>query len=452
MANKQIFDYIKKSLENGFSEQQIRIALSQQGWQDNDIDQAFKEVGECRNLVSAVSGRLNKKLIAKILSGFVALILMGIGGYFVFGLSQNKFKDKTFENGNEILNKIISASKDITSFEISGTAVSLEDGAIKETITTNFTGQIVLPKILKNESVVTRVLKSSDNETTNYTKEKIIFDSKVFEKYASGDNESRWEVTEVIDNPFMLKHELDKFSKPVSWLVFDYAQDLIYIGKEENLYHYKIIKKNLAFYDAKHIIEDNFFVVVGGTGGSGDSLISGDIWINDKFQIIKEKYLIPIYESVEYREKYHEQEKEGLEIEITYSNYNQTFEIKKPIDTSALDEMWKQIAEGKDLGLAQAEYKEKMFAENPDLAVEERDNRRFNDIMIQTHGLLEMYYYSNDKYPDSLSELKYGTGKVPSAPTPVDGNCSAEQNNYRYTKISDDSFQINFCLGKERAP
>jgi len=451
--NKQLFDYVQKSLESNTPEQQIRTALLQQGWESNDIDKAFNEVEKQQGTLPVVPIHSNKNFPVKISIGLVILILIGVGSYFVFNLYQNKTKDKTFENGTEVLNKIINASKEIKSFEISGTAVSLEDGAIKETITTDFTGQIILPKILKNKSIITSVLKSSDNKRDNYTKEKIIVDSKVFEKYASGGNESQWGVTEVINNPFMQEYKLNKFNKPALWLVFDYVQDLTYIEKEENLYHYKIIQKELAFNDAISVIEDNFFIIVGpGVRGSQNSLISGDIWINDKFQIIKEQYLIPIYESIEYREKYHEQEKEGLEIEIAYSNYNETFDIKKPIDTSALDEMWKQIGEGKDPGLAQAEYKEKMFAENPNLAVKERDELRFRDMMIHTYMMLEMYHDSNNKYPDSLNELSYPTGKVPIAPTPADGNCSVEQNNYKYAKTGTDSFQLNFCLGIGRSP
>lgn len=98
---------------------------------------------------------------------------------------------------------------------------------------------------------------------------------------------------------------------------------------------------------------------------------------------------------------------------------------------------------------AEKELNEKL---NPQTTLQQRDERRFNDIMIQTLTILRVYYDKNNTYPISLSELQYSTGKVPIAPTPPDGSCTEEQNKYKYTKTSSQTFQLTFCLGNERPP
>ncbi|MBI4054181.1 MAG: hypothetical protein HY397_02525 [Candidatus Doudnabacteria bacterium] len=392
--------------------------------------------------------------------GLAVLLVLGGVVYFVFSASRDRVQDKSFENGGEVLNKLAGAYQDIKSFEIVGQANSLELAGFEGRIATNFTGQIILPQTLRTKSVVADVTKSESRgtETRNYTKETIVAHGKIFERGEYGGKEIEWELTEVMDNPLSKKYGVDdsvKFKKATSWLTLDYADTLTYVGKENNTYHYKVVTKKLSLGEAVNLVENNFFITVGpGTRGGG-SLSQGDIWINDKFQIIKEKYLIPSYASEEDRVTYHKQEKEGLEIEVQYLNYDKSFDIKQPIDTSAIDEFYQQIEEGKDPEQAAKEYREKLFAQRPDLASQERDNRRFNDMMIQTYSMLEFYRDSNDGYPASLGELgelQYGIGKTPTAPTPADGNCSEEQNQYKYTRTGPNSFQLTFCLGSERPP
>lgn len=44
MANQQLLDYIKQSLQQGLSERAITDALLRQGWQQQDINEAFAEL------------------------------------------------------------------------------------------------------------------------------------------------------------------------------------------------------------------------------------------------------------------------------------------------------------------------------------------------------------------------------------------------------------------------
>ncbi|MDD2680580.1 MAG: prepilin-type N-terminal cleavage/methylation domain-containing protein [Patescibacteria group bacterium] len=88
-----------------------------------------------------------------------------------------------------------------------------------------------------------------------------------------------------------------------------------------------------------------------------------------------------------------------------------------------------------------------------------RDAKRITDIkQIQT--ALEMYYNDAGVYPSTLG-TPIATGsiatsgniymmKIPTAPTPVDGDCSGT-NDYKYTYIGTSgtggSYTLTYCLG-----
>ncbi len=81
-----------------------------------------------------------------------------------------------------------------------------------------------------------------------------------------------------------------------------------------------------------------------------------------------------------------------------------------------------------------------------------RDSKRVADIkQIQT--ALELYYLDQGEYPLELEagEALEAEGKIymeiiPQAPSPADGNCSSELNNYFYTSNGIE-YIISFCLG-----
>ncbi len=83
-----------------------------------------------------------------------------------------------------------------------------------------------------------------------------------------------------------------------------------------------------------------------------------------------------------------------------------------------------------------------------------RDNRRLSDV-IQIQQALELYHRDEGFYPAVLTSGQALIGsstnnvylaKVPSAPTPSDNNCSSS-NEYIYTFISDDNYNLSYCLG-----
>lgn len=85
-----------------------------------------------------------------------------------------------------------------------------------------------------------------------------------------------------------------------------------------------------------------------------------------------------------------------------------------------------------------------------------RDAKRISDIrQIQT--ALEMYYSTEDVYPQSLSELTTTTPPllrvVPEAPTPADGDCTVGENTYTYNFVTGTqgtgsaSYTLTYCLG-----
>lgn len=77
------------------------------------------------------------------------------------------------------------------------------------------------------------------------------------------------------------------------------------------------------------------------------------------------------------------------------------------------------------------------------------DARRLSDIR-QMQTALELYYDGNNGYPVSLSAISPLYLKtLPIAPTPAEGSCTSEQNNYNYQQLNNGrDYRLTFCLGK----
>lgn len=80
-----------------------------------------------------------------------------------------------------------------------------------------------------------------------------------------------------------------------------------------------------------------------------------------------------------------------------------------------------------------------------------RDAKRLADVRAidSAEGL---YFNDHNSYSQTLQDLvnpKYITDNmVLTAPTPPDGPCTTDQNDYHYTFKDADHFQVTFCLGK----
>jgi type II secretory pathway pseudopilin PulG len=77
-----------------------------------------------------------------------------------------------------------------------------------------------------------------------------------------------------------------------------------------------------------------------------------------------------------------------------------------------------------------------------------RDARRLANIRMISSSL-ELYYNEHSTYPENLRllEPKY-IGTVPIPPTPPDGNCTVEENNFNYIRINKSQYSLTFCLGQ----
>jgi prepilin-type N-terminal cleavage/methylation domain-containing protein len=64
---------------------------------------------------------------------------------------------------------------------------------------------------------------------------------------------------------------------------------------------------------------------------------------------------------------------------------------------------------------------------------------------------MELYYNDNNLYPTTAQGLAVlapnYVGVVPTAPTPVDGNCTALQNTFTYTSATGTTYGLTFCVG-----
>jgi preprotein translocase subunit YajC len=81
-----------------------------------------------------------------------------------------------------------------------------------------------------------------------------------------------------------------------------------------------------------------------------------------------------------------------------------------------------------------------------------RDTKRHTDVsLLQTS--LELYANDHKSYPETLNELqkpyngKFYINDIPVAPTPADGPCTEDQNNYSYKQTSLINYEITYCMG-----
>lgn len=83
----------------------------------------------------------------------------------------------------------------------------------------------------------------------------------------------------------------------------------------------------------------------------------------------------------------------------------------------------------------------------------DRDTRRITDVDIINIGL-KSFYQDNGFYPQAgVDGIPKGIGDYisfwPQAPTPADGRCTKETNQYIYSYLnSGNNFSLTFCLGK----
>jgi len=71
MSNQQLLDYIKQQLVQGISKEIISTDLLSQGWQQQDIDEAF-------------TPEKSKKTIIFVVGGMLLLLGLSVGGFFLF--------------------------------------------------------------------------------------------------------------------------------------------------------------------------------------------------------------------------------------------------------------------------------------------------------------------------------------------------------------------------------
>jgi hypothetical protein len=83
----------------------------------------------------------------------------------------------------------------------------------------------------------------------------------------------------------------------------------------------------------------------------------------------------------------------------------------------------------------------------------DRDTRRITDVsMINT--ALKSFYQDNGFYPQQESDgipkgIRDYISFWPQAPTPADGSCTKDTNQYNYNYLnSGNNFSLTFCLGK----
>jgi uncharacterized membrane protein YidH (DUF202 family) len=108
MANQQIIDYIKKTEESGYSDDQIKDALKKQGWQDKDIDEAIAEAHGAKKIENPVEEKKPEpapspennqpsgfKKRNAVLQAILPIFTFGISYFIWFISTTNELRKKT---------------------------------------------------------------------------------------------------------------------------------------------------------------------------------------------------------------------------------------------------------------------------------------------------------------------------------------------------------------------
>jgi len=411
----------------------------------------------------------------------LVLLASGLVGLFFYAKSQNwelrgvslikifktlsgqTAEDPNFKNSEIVWNKLKDHYKTLQSWEIKGNTITYKKDWSERTLSTDFNGQMVWPDSLSFKSTThsEMITQTKGAETTDSQAERVVVNGKIFTRRGSNFKFGEWDIDYIVnplDKIYQQKNintQIPKENLEVSWLLWQLSENLSYLGKEGDLYHYQIVPKNLEFYPATNYLRRVYDMDLGEGFGAVSALVEGEVWVNGNYNLVKEKYFIAGFSSEKERVKYKIDKNEGVKVEINYSNYNQKFTIAEPIDTADLDAMWKEIEQGKNEMQAEEDYKKKLFEKRPDLAVQERDNRRFLDMMISLLPALDYYHERNNVFPTNLADLKSADISARAAdlqaPTPPDGDCTEEQNKYTYTKLGPNSYKVTFCLGSARS-
>ncbi|MDP2932860.1 MAG: hypothetical protein Q8N81_01900 [bacterium] len=123
---------------------------------------------------------------------------------------------------------------------------------------------------------------------------------------------------------------------------------------------------------------------------------------------------------------------------LSFSNYNQPVTVTAPSPVLPFEEVLNQLLGGASSALDEATAKS-------------RDALRLADVR-QIMTALELYFNDNNKYPNTIDELIKSNAylaQVPQSPTPPDGACTPEQNNFAYQLLKPDKYELTFCLGAD---
>lgn len=108
MVTQQLLDYIKQQLQNGLSRENIKSALTTNGWGENDITQAFSTLNSqstATNLTPLINrpNKSSKKIYYVV---FVVLLLItGIAGGFFYLKNKTSFLSGKVELNNKTLSQ-----------------------------------------------------------------------------------------------------------------------------------------------------------------------------------------------------------------------------------------------------------------------------------------------------------------------------------------------------------
>lgn len=378
--SQQLVDYILQQIKNGRSAEEIKNNLAASGWKEEDIQRGFADADKMGSK-PLESGLKPSNKFSNLKSGMFLLVViafLAIASFGIWYFKDTKSNDFSKKDGKSILESLQSNSQNIKSLGFSG-IVKFKNRM--EDAENNFEGEIVFPETIhvsqsvKNTSIYNDY-EGKDPKTISANAEIISADKKIFEKKSK---DGEWSFNNISD-----------LTREKPWLTLYYADNLEYIDKVGEEYHYKIKSKNFDFGIAASPIRNmGIEFGVNSTAGSLASTdVEGEIWIDKNYFISKEKIRIPTSEG-------------GANIEINYNNYNKNFAISAPFETPEVDEQIESMEElERQLANPSPEF-EKQMEDMKNMGLSASKVNILEDIQIP----LKFYFDDNDFYPESLNNL-----------------------------------------------
>lgn len=496
----ELLEYIKRSLSAGASEQDIKATLASQGWVEADITAGFsqakasvspvvetstatnaQQVNNLPEISKKTSGKRN--MIITVVAVVVALLLVGTAAaFFMMPVKPEAMVNQAFSKmmvidsmtiqakvtGDVTTPDLISSAlfkdlaiKDATQGTVAGTQKSKFDlqfnGSVDTSVPLQTKAKGSLGLEVQNYKLAADYLSTNEGDFfVKLTEAPVVpyFDLDLIKNmwiklFTKQDLQKMYEKNKIKQERLseeQLKKMKQVFKDNNPFIITEKLADETI--NSQSAYHYKyhvdMVKLEKLGNEINNIVSDKKYYGTDESFQKEVQIPDGEIWIGKK-----DKYLYKMTGGLVYdteTPKLMSSESGEVKWEVQFSDFNKKLDITAPAGFKTLQEVQRVFLPRVMPGTENIYgFQEENIG---------RDAQRMADINSIKFGI-GLYYSENGKYPNNLSEIsKYFPSSIPSAPTPPDGSCTEQQNQYTYrldpNKLN--QYTLTFCLGSGMWP